>query len=68
MTLRDYMIKREFGRFISFKVGEVRRFTEEEARILNTNNPLVEVLEDKNINEMELKPNKSYKKGRRKNK
>ena len=58
---RDYLIKRNFGRFLTFKENEIRKFTEEEA---NQISPLIDIIEE--TSNIDKKPDKMYRKGRKK--
>lgn len=54
---------RAFGGYINFAQGEVREFTDAEAARYAH---LLEPIEGETVNSQDQKPNKQYKKGRRK--
>lgn len=58
-----YKIKRTFGGYLNFTIGEIREFTDAEAfRYAH----LIEPIESNAVNSTDFKENKQYKKGRRK--
>jgi len=58
-----YKIKKAFGCYLNLSVGEVREFTEAEAIRYAL---FIEPIESESVNSIDSKPNKQYKKGRKK--
>jgi len=56
-------IKRSFGRFLNFEQGQVREFTEAE---LVQFEHMVERGQENSVNSLDDKPDKKYKRGRKK--
>jgi len=58
-----YRIKKSFGGYFNLAIGEIREFTDAEAlRYAH----LIEPVESESVNSLDSKPNKQYKKGRKK--
>jgi len=58
-----YKVKRAFGGYLNFSIGEIREFTDAEAVRYSH---LIEPVDSEAVNSTDDVPNKQYKKGRRK--
>lgn len=58
-----YKIKKAFGCYLNLSVGDIREFTDTDAiRYAH----LIEPIGSESVNSTDIKPNKQYKKGRKK--
>jgi len=61
--MKKYKIKKTFGSYLNFTLGEIREFTDTEAlRFAH----LIEPVTSDSVNSLDVKPDKQLKRGRRK--